>query len=152
MLVQNYLHCEEIAMSMPTWYVVAEAEIGTKEVKGGENPRILEYHATTTLKATEDEVPWCSSFVNWCMIQGGFAGTNSAAARSWLAWGEQIKQAEPGCVVVLKRGSSETAGHVGFFAGFSGPDRIRVLGGNQSDSVKFSSYPVSDVLSYRWAE
>jgi hypothetical protein len=48
-----------------TPYEIAKAELGTTEVPGTQNnPRILEYHATTTLKATTDEVPWCSSFVN----------------------------------------------------------------------------------------
>jgi hypothetical protein len=38
-----------------TPYEIARREIGQKEVRGGENPRILEYHATTTLGAREDE-------------------------------------------------------------------------------------------------
>jgi len=66
----------------PEWLVIARGEIGQKEIKGGKhNPRILEYHATTTRKATTDEVSWCSSFVNWCMTQAGYEGTNSAWAK-----------------------------------------------------------------------
>lgn len=43
----------------PTWFDVAKKEIGVKEKRGGENPRIIEYHSTTTLSADEDEVSWC---------------------------------------------------------------------------------------------
>ena len=53
----------------PKWLEIALKEVGVSEIKGGENKRILEYHASTTLKAKEDEIPWCSSFVNWCMVQ-----------------------------------------------------------------------------------
>jgi hypothetical protein len=67
------------------WMAVAMREIGQKEIRGPEhNPRIIEYHAATTLKASTDETPWCSSFVNWCLRQVSIAGTNSAAAVSWI--------------------------------------------------------------------
>jgi uncharacterized protein (TIGR02594 family) len=132
-----------------TPYEIAKAELGTTEVPGTQNnPRILEYHATTTLKATTDEVPWCSSFVNWCCVQAGIKGTNSAAARSWLKWGKQLKQPVEGCVAVFKRGSDPAAGHVAFFVKQDG-DFIYVLGGNQGGTVKISKYKASDLLEYR---
>ena len=34
---------------------------------GQRNRRIIEYHSTTTLRATDDETPRCSSFVKWVM-------------------------------------------------------------------------------------
>jgi len=134
---------------MPKWLDIAKGELGTREVKGGENPRIIEYHATTTLKAKEDEIPWCSAFVNWCMKQAGFKGTWSAAARSWLTWGTGIQKPVPGCVVILRRGDPPT-GHVCFFVREAGNGLIECLGGNQSDQVKYSNYPSTDVLGYRW--
>jgi hypothetical protein len=70
------------------WMAVAMREIGRSEVPGPQhNPHILAYHATTSLRATTDETAWCSSFVNWCLVQAGISGTNSAAAASWLHWG-----------------------------------------------------------------
>jgi len=58
------------------WMDIAVAELGVHEDShpGQHNSRILEYHQTTTLKATTDETPWCSSFVNWVMIQSGRQG------------------------------------------------------------------------------
>jgi len=62
---------------------IARAEIGTKEMQGKTaNPRILEYHQTTKLKALSDEVAWCSAFVNWVLKQAGIEGTDSSLARS----------------------------------------------------------------------
>lgn len=131
-----------------TPYEYAKQEIGVKEILGGEhNPRILEYHATTTLKATDDETSWCSSFVNWCVIQAGLKGTNSAAARSWLTWGHETKEPKEGDIVVFKRGNPPS-GHVAFFVKKEG-NFIHVLGGNQSDQVKVSAYKAEDLLSYR---
>lgn len=133
------------------WLKVAKAEMarGVVEIAGDQdNPRIVEYHSATTLHATDDETPWCSAFANWVMKQAGIKGTGLANARSWLDWGRKLDAPVPGCVVVLKRGTSPTSGHVGFYLEPKG-DRIAVLGGNQGNSVKVSNYLVADVLGYR---
>lgn len=133
----------------PKWLEIAEGEIGQKEVAGaGSNARIISYHACTTLKATLDDIAWCSSFINWVMIQAGIQPTFSAAARSWLKWGIGIDSPEVGCVVVLKRGAPPS-GHVCLFIDDMGQN-ITCLGGNQGDQVKYSVYPKSDVIGYRW--
>jgi hypothetical protein len=70
------------------WMAIAMREQGQAEIKGpAANPRIIEYHAATTLRARSDETAWCSSFANWCMQQAGIPGTKSAAAISWMHWG-----------------------------------------------------------------
>jgi len=131
------------------WYPIALAELDVEEIAGSaHNPRILEYHATTSLRATDDETPWCSSFVNWCVRRAGHNGTDSAAARSWLRWGRPLATPSTGCIVVLSRGSNPASGHVGFYEGETG-SHVRVLGGNQSNAVNVSSYPKSRLLGYR---
>jgi uncharacterized protein (TIGR02594 family) len=138
-----------VASGDAPWMVFARGEMGQAEIEGAQNnPRIVEYHAATSLKATDDETPWCSAFANWCMKKAGIRGTGQANARSWLDWGRRIDTPVAGCIVVLKRGTSTTSGHVGFFTEKQG-DRIQVLGGNQSNRVKLSLYPTSDVLGYR---
>jgi uncharacterized protein (TIGR02594 family) len=139
----------------PLWLVVAEREMATgiDEIPGtGNNPRILEYHLTTTLPgsmASQDETPWCSSFVNWSFVQAGIRGTNSAGARSWLKWGEPIDRPKRGAVTVFSRGSNQALGHVGFYWEQSG-DRILVLGGNQGNQVSIKGYQKKDLLGFRW--
>jgi len=138
-------------MTVPPWLALAEKELDVSEIPGPiHNPRILEYHACTTLKATDDETPWCSSFVNWCMYHAGFMPTRSAAARSWLDWGLRLTEPVQGCIVVFRRGSSPTAGHVAFFKNMGRHGQINVLGGNQNDRVCYSNYRLSDVLGYVW--
>lgn len=132
-----------------TPYEYAKTKLGTKEIPGdADNPDIVEFHATTTLKATDDETSWCSSFVNWCVTKAGLKGTNSAAARSWLQWGTETKTPKEGDIVVFKRPPKPSSGHVAFFVRKEG-NLIYVLGGNQSDQVKVSAYKAADLLSYR---
>ena len=137
------------------WMDIARREIGQKEIRGrSHNPRIIQYHKSTSLRASTDEVPWCSSFVNWVVTRAGYKGTNSAAARSWLKWGHRISGPKPGCIVVFWRGKKDGwSGHVGFVTDVDlSRDKIRVLGGNQADMVKESWYSTDKVLGYRWPE
>lgn len=149
----------------PPWLQAArdEARAGVLEIPGEEHhPRILAYHSTCTLKATSDEVPWCSAFVNWCFWSVGIVHrANSARARSWLNWGVKLNPDYPafGCVAVLKRGGPgqpgpaviDAQGHVGFFVDRPTPTEVIVLGGNQSNQVCERTYPVERILGYRWA-
>lgn len=134
------------AAGEPPWLTVARGEIGVRERRGGENERILAYHATTSLRATEDEVPWCSAFACWCVQQAGLKSTRSAAARSWMTWGQPLQAPRVGAVAVF---SQDGGGHVGFYLGDKG-DTVEVLGGNQSDSVSITTYPKARLLGYRW--
>jgi uncharacterized protein (TIGR02594 family) len=143
------------------WMPIAVAELGIEEIAGPREhrQRILEYHKTTTLKASADETPWCSSFVNWVLTEAGYRGTNSAAARSWLDWGKALTTPREGAITVLKKKGatsdaatgSATGFHVAFYAS-SSPTHVRLLGGNQRDRVGYSDYPFSkyEVKGFRW--
>lgn len=155
-------------MIRPSWLRVAEQESrsGIREQPGARHhPRILEYHETTTLKATEDEVPWCASFVGWCLRQVAIRHTESAAARSYLRWGRDLGRFwAHGAVAVLSRGPEPqpgpdvieypdggfVPGHVGFLVGEPTPDEVLILGANQEDAVNIRPYPRRRLLSVRW--
>lgn len=131
------------------WLDVARAEIGVHEIAGRQhNKRILEYHQATTLRATDDETPWCSAFANWCFQQVGITGTRSAQAISWGSWGVEVDEddAREGDVVYFSWGGGK--GHVGFVVGFT-KTMVKVLGGNQDDMVCEKSFRKSSVAGYR---
>ena len=139
---------------LPLHYRIALKEIGVKEIPGPKNTaKILEYHAVAG-GFEKDSVPWCSSFVNWCIIKSGQEGTNSAMARSWMTWGKPVNIPKIGDLVcfwrITKNGSF---GHIGFYAGEMLDDSnngfIKVLSGNQSNAVNFKYYPKSRLLGYR---
>ena len=139
----------EIGQEEFAWMPIALREKGTREFSGdADNPRIVEYLRSTTLAepfSSNDETAWCSAFVNWCVEKAGYAGTDSAWARSWANWGQAVEPPRRGCIVVLTRGDG---GHVGFYVGETATE-IQILGGNQSNSVRVSNYDKSRLISYR---
>lgn len=85
-----------VAAGEANWLGIATSEDGEAELPGAEanNPRILEYLRTVpglmTVKvgsglmaAQVDETAWCACFVNWCLIQAGFAPYPKAMAKAW---------------------------------------------------------------------
>lgn len=145
--------------SEASWMPIATEEIGQTEISGDQNnPRIIQYHASTTLHAAADEIPWCSSFVNWCLREAGIKGTRSAAAASWLTWGKP-SEAKIGAITIIHsigavhNRVSVTGYHVGFFLRGDGSS-VTLLGGNQRDQVRQSTYPKKAwrVVAYRWPE
>ena len=143
-----------------TAYDLARRYLGVEEIPGEEHhPLILWWHSLTTLKATADEVPWCSAFVNGIAWELDLPRTDSAAARSWLRVGKEIPldEAKPGFdIVVFKRGGGgqpgpevlDAPGHVAFY---SQHDNffVDVLGGNQGNKVSISSYERGRILGVR---
>ena len=133
------------------WLRIARAELGVHAFgPGGSNPRITEYHAGTNIAGYDDKPSWCSTFVHWTLARAGIAGTASALARSWLAWGDELAEPRVGCIAVLWREDPQSwRGHVGFFVRADG-DEVVLLGGNQLGSVREHRYPRAQVLAYRW--
>ena len=149
-------------MIVPPWLKVAlqELDSGVKEIPGDEhNPRIIEYHSATTMQATEDEVPWCASFVCWCLQQSGTYHTASASARSYLTWGFGFAIHPYGSIVILKRGDTgpgsegheniDAPGHVWFLV-METKEELFLLGGNQGDRVSIQSFERDRLLGCRW--
>lgn len=141
----------------PPWFTIAHGEIGQRDYPGPQySPRVVEYLATTDQAANDDETSWCSAFANWCMIQAGQPGTNKAAARSWLTYGQALHEPRPGCIVVFWRESPQSwKGHVGFFDGWDTGGRVRLLAGNQGggtdwDEVCVTTFPKERILAFRW--
>ena len=133
------------------WMRIARGEIGVRSFPAGSsNPRVTEYHAGTNIAGYDDKASWCSSFAQWTLGRAGIAGTGSALARSWLAWGEAIDEPRHGCIAVLWRDDPLSwKGHVGFFVRFDGDDVV-LLGGNQLEAVREHRYPRAQVLAWRW--
>jgi len=139
------------------WMAIASRQIGISEIPGqDDNPQILKYHATTTLRRFSDETPWCSSFVNWCLRTVGIAGTNSAAALSWVNWGKPCNPLK-GAITIIRNSRATGTGltrsgyHVGFLVEETA-SFIKLLGGNQSDQVKRTVFSRASwqLVGHRW--
>jgi len=100
-------------------------------------------------------IPWCAGFVNAILARTGHETTDSLMARSFLSWGAKTKDPKEGDIVVLTRGRSQVAGHVGFFQGYEWYGSqlyVKVLGGNQNKAVNVAYFPARQVLGYRTAQ
>ena len=135
--------------NIPKWILPALSALGEQEIPGPAANSFISDCLSSVKQPGNDEIAWCSAFVNKMMIVAGIPGTNSAAVRSWLTWGKELSFFQFGCVAVFRRPPDPTGGHVAFGFGVWG-DSIICLGGNQSDRVKFSLYPKSDLLGYRF--
>ncbi len=137
----------------PIWMLAARREIGVKERPGHQDhPRVVEYlqHTRIIPALQHDETPWCSAYVCFVMEKSDIASTRSAAARSWLKWGEELTTPVPGCIAVLTREGHPGSGHVGFYVGRREDGKILLLGGNQNNQVCVRPYAADRVISYRW--
>ena len=77
----------------------------------------------------------------------GIRSSRFESAKSYLEWGELLKEPTPGCVVVFSR---DGGGHVGFVVGQDKAGNLLVLGGNQGDAVNVKAFQRSRVTGYRW--
>lgn len=140
-----------IAVNAP-WLATASQEIGVKEYPGDDanHPRIQLYLSTVNnlsdLDKQRDETAWCSCFMNWCVEQCQMAGTDSAWAKSWGNWrtAVSVDKAQTGDIAVFDRSSATGGGgHVAIFITLDAAKRsVLVLGGNQSNAVRYAWYPV----------
>lgn len=127
---------------------------GLSEIPGKKhNPTIVEWAKSLKPWVSDDETPWCTTFVNVMLRETGFSGTGQLNARSFLDWGQPTYTPEPGNIVVLWRESpSSWKGHVAFFEKFetlNGTQGVRLFGGNQNNKVSSNWYPLSRVIGYR---
>ncbi len=137
-------------MNQPPWMPYAWADTGQHETAGSDtNPRIAVYFRLAGHREiTDDETAWCAAFVGACLEQAGVRCSRSLAARSYLTWGIDAGGPQIGAITVLSRGGDPSLGHVGFLVGISGT-QVKLLGGNQSDSVSVATFDRSRVIGYR---
>ena len=136
-----------------TAFDLAQRFIGIKEVPGSvSNPQILAMLRLDDVWPAGDETPWCSAFVNYICWLMRLPRSHKLNARSWLSIGEAIplRQAEAGYdIVILSRPPSPESGHVGFYAGMEGAEKVLIAGGNQRDGVCVAPFDTVRIIGVR---
>jgi uncharacterized protein (TIGR02594 family) len=102
-------------------------------------------------------IDWCAAFVNSVLAELGIPGSESVSewpltARSFLRWGQRVREPEVGDLVIFPRGTEAWQGHVGFYYGSeyrNGRRFYQILGGNQSDAVTIQPFPARSAISIR---
>jgi uncharacterized protein (TIGR02594 family) len=93
-----------------------------------------------------------SAFVNWCLEQAGYEGTDSAKSDSWIHWGRTVKEPCTGCIVLTKgfdfKQQLSWCRQVGFYLSHK-DDYIEMIAFDKSGKVSTMLYPASDVVGFR---
>lgn len=131
------------------WLHTARRYIGLREVPGpATNPTIGTWLKALGAWWSNDETPWCGSFVAACLRESGMGYPRQwYRARAYLDYGMKLSAPTYASLVVFERGSG---GHVGFVVGRDTAGRIMTLSGNQSDAVTVAPFDAKRVLGYRW--
>ncbi len=141
-----------VAAGTDKWVKIALGQVGTCETVGPDsNPSILEYFGKAGFpEVTSESTPWVAAFMNWVMIESGFEGTGSLAARSFLTWGAQTDTPVVGSIAVLwTRDPNSQTGFVGLYMGEADNENIWLLGGNLGNAVQVTKHSKTRVLGYR---
>lgn len=108
--------------------------------RGWNNPAIVAMIRKIFPWAKEDEIPWCSIFLNQVAEEAGYKGSGTAVARDWLNVGSKIPEPSPGDIAIFWRDHPASwKGHVAIFIREYNSS-IWVLGGNQRNSVNIAPY------------
>jgi uncharacterized protein (TIGR02594 family) len=136
-------------VSEPNWLPIARRYLGTTEIPGKTtHPTIRKWLIDLKAWWTDDETPWCGTFVGAVIREAGHPPPKHwYRARAWLDWGLKLSSPRLGAIVVYARGG---AGHVGFIVGLDAKGRVMTLGGNQGNSVNVAPFDPARVLGYRW--
>lgn len=138
-------------ISDPKWITEARKHIGLAEIPGPKHhPEILRWLKKLSGWWSEDETPWCGTFVAHCMQECGLPIPKFwMRAKAWSEWGIRLAVPVPGCVVVFER---KGGGHVGFVVGKTNNKLLMVLGGNQGNRVSIAPFDSARVLGYFWPD
>lgn len=128
-------------------------DIAAKQIGLNENDQrvaIQEYLKTGGVNLDPAVTAWCAAYVNATLAQSGQEGTGSNMARDFLKWGQAVDEPQKGDLAVFSRGDPNGPyGHVGFFDGYNEDGTMRILGGNQGDSVSIKNYGKERLLGFR---
>jgi len=139
-------------MSDPSWMVEARKHIGTTEIPGSRhNSKIINWLRTLRAWWSDDETPWCGTFVAHCLQSVGLPiAKNWFRAKDWATYGSNLRSTHvaPGAILVFAR---QGGGHVGFYVG-EDANFYYVLGGNQSNSVNTMKLAKARCIAIRWPQ
>ncbi len=145
------------ASGEPPWLTVARQELGVKEIAGegaGQSYKRIEQYHDSAGGSEPDHIPWCASFVSFCMANSGNpiiieSNLKSKTASHWIRWGEPIDNPPVGALCILSPMVKDSSGHVGFFIKMDSKT-VTLLGGNQGNSVCEKEFPINKIRGFRW--
>lgn len=96
------------------------------------------------------KVAWCAILINVLCKLGGYEHTGTAVARDFLKIGVpiELKDIQPGDIMIFSRGSSNWEGHVAIYVNDIN-NRYYCAGGNQNNQANIRKQDMSKYLGTR---
>lgn len=119
--------------------------------ENGSNPNILQTYRVCGSNFTSDQTPWCAGYVSWVLDTAGIQNPRTLGSQVYRNYGAEVdwrtwENVRANDIVVFKS-RTRSGGHVGFFRGYNpNTNRVAILGGNQSNTVKISNFAVTGDL------
>lgn len=132
------------------WIKEAKSHVGMTEnlPSGKPNPTLQKWLKDLGAWWSDSKTAWCGVFIAHCMQSVGLPYPKEYyRALAWGDFGTKLLKPCYGCVAVKARTGG---GHVTFVVGKLADGRLVCLGGNQSDSVKYSVYDASAFKAFIW--
>lgn len=141
---------QAVPTDAPAWIVEATKHIGLKEIPGPKhNPTILQWIKNLGGWFTDDETPWCGTFIAQCLKEAGRGVPKHwYRALAYESYGTRLAKPAYGCIGVMSRTGG---GHVAFIVGETKDGKYLVgLGGNQSNAVNLMKFDKSRFTAFVW--
>lgn len=136
------------------WLDYLARHVGVAEIPGPQHhPLIVEWGRAAGIEWwNNDEDAWCAVAVNGALVNSGFPSTRSALARSFLTYGQELREPVVGAIAVFPRGRNPLYGHVGIIEAVHADGTFTVVNGNVSNQVKRTRFKTASVLpeGLRW--
>lgn len=132
---------------------LASAFLGKNEAAHSETLSAF-FEKAAGIKIDPRKTAWCAAFMNAVLQSANLPQSDQPLlARSFLKYGTDVTKAPSiGDIAVFERGPNPVFGHVGFYQGTierNGKTFIKVLGGNQKNSVSVTEIEADRLLSIR---
>lgn len=134
----------------PAWIVEALKHVGLKEIAGPKhNTTILSWIKNLSGWFTDDETPWCGTFIAQCLKESGRGYPKHwYRALAYTDYGTRLAKPAYGSIGVMGRTGG---GHVTFIVGETKDGKYLVgLGGNQSNAVNLMKFQKSRFTAFVW--
>lgn len=137
---------------MPPWLDEMTRRMGLHEVR--DRNRLIEFLKIGKYLGNPAKYPWCGDATESCIVktlQDERVPSNPFWARAWADFGIPVPHTTVGAIGVI--GWKSGGGHVGFIIDWK-PGYIKLRGGNQSNQVKDSWFPIKsrsgEFIAFRW--
>ena len=135
---------------MPPWMAEMYRRKGLHEKK--DNSSLTSWLRSGKFLGDPAKLPWCGDAVETAIVRtlpSELVPDNPFWAQGWGTFGVKAKASDVGAIGVIRW--SARAGHVGIVAAYdSTRQRVLMLGGNQSDAITLSWFPLSKFVAFRW--